>query len=330
MRSLLTLLVLMFAAPLLAAEPPRLKVLFLGDNGHHQPAARFKQLQPVLAARNIELTYTDKLDDLNAKTLSGFDGLMIYANSEKIAPEQEKALLEFVEGGKGLIPLHCASYCFLNSPKYIALVGAQFRSHGTGTFRTDIVKADHDLMKGYQSFSSWDETYVHTKHNEKDRTVLEVRTDGDLKEPWTWVRTQGKGRVFYTAWGHDQRTWGQPGFQNLVERGTRWACGQDPTLAGNYFDRPKMTELRKDVKPFEYVPAKVPFYAPNRGAGIMTEPTNKMQKPLPPEESIKHFVTPVDFEVKVWVTEEKLGGKPIAMAWDEQGRLWVSITVDYP
>ena len=29
-------------------------------------------------------------------------------------------------------------------------------------------------MKGFDSFESWDETYVHNKHNEKDRTVLEV------------------------------------------------------------------------------------------------------------------------------------------------------------
>ena len=28
---------------------------------------RFKQLQPVFAKRGIELTYTDKLDDLNAE-----------------------------------------------------------------------------------------------------------------------------------------------------------------------------------------------------------------------------------------------------------------------
>ncbi len=310
-----------------AAEPTRLKVLFLGDGGHHQPAARFKQLQPVFAARGIDLTYTDKLDDLNATTLAGYDALIVYANHTKITPEQEKALLEYVEGGKGLVALHCASYCFLNSPRYIDLVGAQFRSHGTGTFRTEVVKPDHEIMKGYQPFSSWDETYVHTKHNEKDRTVLEVRAEGDFKEPWTWVRTQGKGRVFYTAWGHDQRTWGHEGFQALVERGLRWACGQDPSLAATYFEKPEMTKPRADVKPFEYVEAKIPFYPPRGQRG---GPLSKMQKPLPVEESIKHFVTPVDFEVKVFVTEEKLGGKPIAMTWDEQGRLWVAITVDYP
>ena len=34
--------------------------------------------------------------------------------------------------------------------------------------------------------------------------------------------------------------------------------------------------------------------------------------------------------MKVFVTEEKLGGKPICMTWDERGRLWVAITIDYP
>ena len=182
-------------------------------------------------------------------------------------------------------------------------------------------------MKGFKSFTSWDETYVHTKHNEKNRTVLEVRAEGELKEPWTWVRTEGKGRVFYTAWGHDSRTWEQPGFQNLLERGVRWACGQDPALAGVYFDKPEMTKPRKDVKPFEYVEAKVPFY-PARGE--KGGPLGKMQKPLSVDESVKHIITPVDFEVKVFVTEKELGGKPIAMNWDEQGRLYVAVTVDYP
>ena len=337
MRHILSVCALFVGAFVLAqppqpAAPAKLKVLFLGDSAGHRPAERFKQLQPVLAKRGIDLTYTDKLEDLNAKTLGGYDALMVFANHTKIAPEQEKALLEYVESGKGFVPLHCASFCFLNSPKYIEMVGAQFRSHGTGTFRTDVVKADHPIMKGFKSFGSWDETYVHTKHNDKGRTVLEVRAEGDLKEPWTWVREQGKGRVFYTAWGHDQRTWGHPGFHNLVERGVRWACGQDPALAGGYVEpisteKPQMTKLATNAKPFEYVDAKVPFY-PARGA--KGGPLSKMQKPLSVDESLKHIVTPVDFKVEVFVTEKELGGKPIAMAWDEQGRLYVSVTVDYP
>jgi putative membrane-bound dehydrogenase-like protein len=312
------------------SEPKPIKLLFLGDTGHHQPRERFAQLQPVLDKRGIELTYTDQAADLNPKTLAPYDGLIIYANITKISPEQEKALLDFVEKGKGFIPIHCASYCFLNSPKYVDLVGAQFLRHGTGVFRTTIAEPNHPIMKGFSGFESWDETYVHTKHNTKDRIVLEYRVDKNDKEPWTWVRTQGKGRVFYTAWGHDERTWSNPGFQNLIERGIRWAVGQDPSVVPSFTDKPRMTEKRTDVKPFEYAEARVPFYPPSRVWGVTGEPFNKMQKPLDPAESMKHIVTPVDFAGQLFASEPDLGGKPIAMNWDERGRLWVCVTVDYP
>lgn len=219
-------------ASALAAEP--IKLLFLGDNGAHRPADRFKQLQPVLKERGIELTYTDRAADLNPETLGEYAGLLIYANQDKIEPEQERALLDFVAGGKGFVPLHCASFCFRNSPKYIELVGAQFQRHGTGTFRTILDNTEHPIARGFEGFESWDETYVHSKHNDNDRTVLEWRQERDFKEPWTWVRKHGNGRVFYTAWGHDQRTWGHPGFQNLVERGIRWAVGDDPASVPAY------------------------------------------------------------------------------------------------
>ncbi len=312
-----------------AAEPPRLKVLFLGDNGHHQPRARFTQLQPVMAKRGIDLTYTDRMADLNSKTLAGYDALAIYANTESIAPEQEQALLDYVNSGKGFVPLHCASYCFLNSPKYIALVGAQFQRHGTGVFRTKISLPNDPLMQGFGGFESWDETYVHHKHNDTDRIVLESRAEGDADEPWTWIRKQGKGRVFYTAWGHDQRTWSNPGFQNLVERGIRWAAGQDPGIVPAFADRPRMTSPRADVKPFEYVEANIPFYPPSSKWGTIGEPIKKMQKPLDPGESVKHIVTPVGFEPQLFAAEPQIG-KPICLAWDERGRLWIAETVDYP
>jgi putative membrane-bound dehydrogenase-like protein len=331
------------AYPLEDSRP--LQILFLGDEGHHRPADRFRDLQPVLARRGIQLTYSDDAGDLNPRALTGYDGLMIYANTTRISPEQEKALLDYVEQGHGFLPMHCASYCFLNSPKYTALVGAQFLKHGTGIVHTTVAASDHPILRGLKPFSSWDETYTHTKHNEKDRVVLEYREENGVKEPWTWVRTQGKGRVFYTAWGHDQRTWSNPGFQALVERGIRWSTGGDPTLVSNDpakvtvnpfqrpFAIPEMTPRRKDVKPFEYVDVgkKIPNYTVGRTWGVQGEPFNMMQKPLPPDESLKHMVVPKGFHVQLFASEADFGGgKPICMNWDERGRLWVGLTYDYP
>lgn len=313
------------------AEDAPLKILFLGDNGSHQPKDRHRQVASLLEKRGILLSYTDQLTSLNAKVLSSYQGLVIYANQEKISPQVEQALLDFVEQGKGLIVLHCGSYCFLNSPKYIDLVGAQFSKHKTGIFRVEQTQPEHPVLRGFRGFESFDETYTHTKHNPKDRTVLEVRQEGKTAEPWTWVRTQGKGRVFYTAWGHDSNTWGNPGFHNLLERGLRWAVGDDPAKAGEFGQNPvRITSLPQNLKPFEYTEADVPFYPAGPQWGKTGDNIKKMQKPLPMEESIKHFVTPAGFKVMPVISEPRLEGKPIAMNWDERGRLWVSLTVDYP
>jgi putative membrane-bound dehydrogenase-like protein len=328
-----------------AEEPPPpkpLQILFLGDHGHHQPEARWKQLQGPLAARGIVLTYTENLDDLNAKKLAGYDGLIVYANATKITPEQEKALLDYVAAGHGFIPLHCASFCFQNSDKYIALVGAQFQKHGGEVVRTEFVEPKHELLKDFDAFTSWDETYVHTKHNEKDRTVIEYRIGGmqaagQTREPWTWTRTHGEGRVFYTAWGHDERTFGNAGFQNLVERGIRWACKSDLSVVKPHhetpaFPVPKMTAKRTDVQPFEYddVGLKIPNYIGSSKSGKKGETLNLMQRPLEPDESLKHYQVPAGFELRLFASEKDFLNKPIAMNWDERGRLWLCETLDYP
>jgi putative membrane-bound dehydrogenase-like protein len=318
-----------------AAEP--LRVLFLGDNGPHQPRERFAQLQPVLAARGIELTYTEAMADVNPQNLAQYQVLAVYANIDTIEPAQEQALLDYVDQGRGFVPIHCATYCFRNSPAVVALMGAQFQRHGTGVFRDQIVAGDHPIMQNFGGFESWDETYVHHLHNEANRTVLSYRVDSEGREPWTWVRTHGKGRVFYTAWGHDQRTWGNAGFHNLIERGLRWAAGQDLAQVPSYLDDqafpvPQMNPPRTDVAPFEYVDVggKIPNYVPSNRWGTQGEPLSQMQKPLPPAESMKHMVVPEGFHLELFASEPELGGKPICMTWDERGRLWVAETYDYP
>ncbi len=339
LRFLALLLVLIAASTATAAD---LKLLFMGDNGHHRPSERFHELAPVLEARGIELKYTDRMEDLTAETLAGFDGLVLYANIDKIEDAQAKAVLDYVAGGKGFIPLHCATFCWRNNAEIVKLMGGQFQRHGGQVFGTQIAEPTHPIMKDFSGFSSWDETYIHTLHNEENRTVLEYRVEGEQaegnsREPWTWIRTHGKGRVFYTAWGHDSRTWMNPGFPNLVERGIRWACGKDvfvvPAFADlEAFTAPKMTELTTDVKPFEYaeVGPKIPNYTPGRQWGVQGAPKTTMQLPLSVEESMKHYSMPEGMALRLYADERNFLAKPIAMNWDERGRLWICETLDYP
>src|SRR5262245_28178912 len=79
------------SAPAPKGKP--LKVLFLGDRGHHRPADRYAQLAPVLAGRGIAMTYTEDMSELNADALGKYDALVIYANTTQIRKDQEQALL---------------------------------------------------------------------------------------------------------------------------------------------------------------------------------------------------------------------------------------------
>ena len=314
-----------------------LNVLFLGDDGHHQPRLRYQMLEPAMQAAGIQLTYTEDLNDLAADNLAKYDAVMLYANIDNISKPHEASLLNFVSQGGGFLPVHCATFCFRNSPELIALMGAQFQKHGTGTFRTEIKEANHPLMEGFGGFESWDETYVHHLHNDKNRTVLSYRVDREGREPWTWVRTHGKGKVFYTAWGHDYRTWRNPGFHNLIERGIRWSCNDEINKVADYiqekpFPTPEMNPPRTDVTPFQYLAVgnKIPNYTPGENWGTQGQAKSKMQKPLAPEESLKHIVVPKGFHVELFASEPDIGGKPICMNWDARGRLWIAETLDYP
>ncbi len=311
-----------------AAEPdahdPTLSVLFLGDKGHHRPADRAAQLIPVMYDRGINVTYTEKLSDLSPDTLKKYDALIVYANIDAIEPSQNQALLDYVAAGGGFVPLHCASYCFRNASDYVSLVGAQFKSHGTGEFNTTTVDAEHPITKGLEPFRTWDETYVHSQHNERDRHVLQTRREGSGEEPWTWTRTHGKGRVFYTAYGHDGRTWGQPAFHDLIERGIRWASQKGDVVDHHPRPAPSLKALT-----FEQPKSPIPLYLPGKKFGAGNSPVNEMQEPLRAEESVKHMILPRGFEAKLFAAEPEIA-KPLCMAWDHLGRLWIAESTDYP
>ncbi len=271
-------------------------------------------LASALTKNGINLTYTESVDDLDPEILALYDGLIIYANHETISPQQEEALLDFVAAGHAFIPVHSASFCFHNSPQYIDLVGAQFKSHKTGTFTAVISDTSHAVTRNMNEFSTWDETYVHDKIAD-DIQVLMERVEGDHREPWTWVKDYKDGRVFYTAYGHDERTWNNPGFHELIKNGILWAVGKKIRRNWEVYSR--------DIPPLEYrEETNIPNYEKR-------DPPPQYQLPLSPEESKKLIQVPAGFEIELFAAEPDVIN-PIAMNWDEKGRLWLIETVDYP
>ena len=325
-----------------SAEPPEpsddmISVLWLGGpaGGSHNPPTLAPQLVEYLLNRGIEVVYTDRLEDLLPDTLHRYDAFMMYGNRFGLTEAMENSIVEFIEGGGGFIPLHSASGSFPESDVWIDLVGGQFDFHNAGEMTTNRIKPDHPVFTGNDPVVSWDETYRNKNHN-PDNVVLAHGDfpEGDYgsnedPEPWIWVRQEGDGRVFYTAWGHDERTWSKENFKKLIENAIRWTTGNEDTIAA---DSRVLDEL-------EFMDAEdtIPFFGPadevpsEVGSGQNWE---KMQVPLPTEKSLKRTITPEGFDLETFVSEDMLpdgvGGNIFDIEFDAQGRAWIALTKDYP
>ncbi|WP_197091546.1 PVC-type heme-binding CxxCH protein [Sphingobacterium endophyticum] len=294
-------------------KPRRLELFFLGhDSKHHDSELLADILSKEYFEDGINITYSNDPEDLLRPDLEKFDGLILYANHDTISSSQAKALLDYVASGKGFIPIHSASFCFRNSDEVVKLIGGQFKSHEGGSFGAEIIKPEHPAMQGLSPFvTEWDETYVHHLLAD-DIDVLMERVDTSHREPYTWVKDYGKGRVFYTAFGHDERTFRNPGFIKLVKNGILWAVGEKAV------DRMKKYVIAKPT----YEEARMPNYE-------RRNPPPRYQHPLSPEESQTLVQVPVGFRLELFASEPEIK-KPIAMDWDERGRLWIIETIDYP
>ena len=103
----------------------------------------------------------------------------------------------------------------------------------------------------------------------------------------------------------------------MLERGIRWAAG-DWALTADW-SPPALT----------YSEGTMPFYPAGEGWGVTGNPITEVQNPLPPEASLKQTFVEPGFRLELFAAEPDLVN-PIDMDWDEQGRLWVVESLDYP
>ena len=116
---------------------------------------------------------------------------------------------------------------FTKAPRYIPIVGGQFQRHGTGEFTAEIVapgpsgdegpEAVHDLGRDLRPHAA--------------QPGRPHGADGARRRARAASRTRGCGRRARAAsstprYGHDERTWSQPGFQQLIEQGIVWAVDE--------------------------------------------------------------------------------------------------------
>jgi uncharacterized protein len=178
--------------------------------------------------------------NINAKNLNYFDAIFFMGTGEgNLSLEQKADILSFVKvDGKGFIGAHTGDDAFFDWPEFGEMIGGYFDNHPWGQFDAPIIVEDPNFpaMKPFPStFTLHDEIYQHKSFSREkvhvlarlDATKLDFtkpnihRTDKDF--PVAWAKMYGKGRVFYSTFGHADETWDDPRIQKMYVEAIRWA-----------------------------------------------------------------------------------------------------------
>jgi type 1 glutamine amidotransferase len=208
-------------------------VLFSGP--HARPATRAALAEFLWGLPWLQLTITDDWDSLRWANLAPYDVAIAYTGGRNraCAAEQLAGLRKFIERGGGFVPLHFATAD--GNVDFLALIRAEFVKHPPyGPFTVRVADPSHAITQGLGPIEIEDECY---QSEFPDRAALHVlqtshHEAGIDGEPSSWVREIGRGRLFYSALGHDARSFAHSGLRELLTRGIRWAAGLEPVASG--------------------------------------------------------------------------------------------------
>jgi len=189
-----------------------------------------------------------------AESLANFDGVIFASTTGELPIPDMDAFLAWLKSGKAFIGMHAATDTLKASDAYVDMVGGAFAGHpwgGGGEHGFVVHETGHRVVAMFSERFRWkDEIYQYDLRYKPENLRVLVSIDmaaSKPQEPWhvpvAWVRDYGKGRVFYTNFGHNETTWKEPMFQAHMREGIAWALGR--------FDAP--AAANPDVQAAEYL-----------------------------------------------------------------------------
>ncbi|HOZ46801.1 MAG TPA: ThuA domain-containing protein [Candidatus Hydrogenedentes bacterium] len=247
MKQAVVLMTLACAAwPAIADEAP-LRVLLLSGKNNHDWRATTPAVKELLEASGRFTV--DVTEDPAACTAESLAPYAVIVDNWCSFPEMtgrpwgdamERAFLDFVRDGKGLVLFHAATACFADWPEFDRLVGCAWRD-GAGhsrihEFKVEVVDHEHPVTGGMADFTTAPDELWHRLRPQPTMHVLCTAYSDPAQggtgenEPVVVCTEYGKGRCLYNVMGHDVRAMEGVGWRTLMLRGTEWAATGRVTL----------------------------------------------------------------------------------------------------
>jgi type 1 glutamine amidotransferase len=171
------------------------------------------------------------------ESLANFDGVIFASTTGELPIPDLPGFLGWIKSGKAFIGFHAATDTLKSSDAYCEMVGGHFAGHpwnGGGQHAFVVHETGHRIAAMLPERFRWqDEIYQYDPRYKPENLRVLVSLDMQAswpQEPWhvpvSWVRDYGKGRVFYTNFGHNEATWKEPMFQKHMQEGMAWALGR--------------------------------------------------------------------------------------------------------
>ncbi len=239
--------------------PARIQTLIIsGQMMGHDWRAVTPELRKVLEATGrFEVRVTEEFRGAGPETLAPYD--LVVLNFQDRQPVQrwgeraEKALLDFVRSGKGLVMFHFSVAAYNGWEEYEKMSGGNWRPNNghhsaAHDFTVDIKDSDHPITRGMKKafLQPKDELYANLKWQPAETYhVLATAYDDHalyqgkarqpipgpgLTHPILWTLNYGQGRVYADMLGHDVAAVNTVGFVTTFARGAEWAATGAVTL----------------------------------------------------------------------------------------------------
>jgi len=207
-----------------------------GFRHDYLPTARETVRDLGRASGEFQTVDTEDCSLINAKSLNKFSALLFATTGElPMDEDQKRSLIEFVRDGGAFIGVHNATDTFYKFTEYGEMLGGYFQAHPWTQEITAIVEdrthpATKHLPKTFKvkeevyTFKNWSREKTHVLISLDNASVdLSKGTRQDNDYALCWCHTYGKGRVFYTGFGHFKEIWMEEWLRKHLLNGILWA-----------------------------------------------------------------------------------------------------------
>jgi type 1 glutamine amidotransferase len=197
-------------------------------------------------SNDVEMFRPDRINQFDAVCFNNTQGVLFDD------PELKKSLLGFIAGGRGFVGFHAACVSFVQYPKYDfwpefgrMLGGTENGGHPWMPNDSFFVKVDDPkspLNRAFrgQGFEIAEEVFQFQEPDLRERLRVLISIDMDKSAPkrpvlpvrqkdkdfpMSWIRAEGKGRVFYSALGHNAHIFANPALLEHFLAGIQYALG---------------------------------------------------------------------------------------------------------